>query len=127
MQGQLQVTLHARSDRTRLLMTDSSLGQDVVKAILPPASIAHPRAAATLLEGLSLWHQKPLCVVLCVDDGQLSSAESLRLYDALGYGVQQLHFEVAVACGPRRRSRPERIQGVGDFRDMRQLRFDEVL
>jgi len=127
MHGQLQVIMNAEEDRTRILMTDSHHCRDALKAILPPASAAHPRAAATLLEGLALWHQKPLCVVLCVNEQQRSSAESLNLYDALGYGAQQLHFEVAVTCEPRRRCRAERIQGVGDFRDIRQLRFQEVL
>ena len=95
MQPKVQVTMSAEPERTRVLMTDSFQGPDILKAVLPPASQSHPRAAVTLLEGLSLWHQKPLCVVLCVDERQLGSSESLCLYDALGQGVQQVHFEVA--------------------------------
>lgn len=84
-----------------------------------PAGAAHPRAAATFLEGLALWHQRPLSVVLCADDSDDGSA--MGLYDALGYGVRTLHYEVGVAV---RGARPRRtLGGLGDFRDLRQFAF----
>ncbi|MCC6649354.1 MAG: hypothetical protein IT374_27755, partial [Polyangiaceae bacterium] len=41
-----------------MLITQGS--RDIGKAIVPPASGAHPRAMATLLEGLSLFLHEPL-------------------------------------------------------------------
>ena len=94
--------------------------RDVMKAVLGSPEQAHPRAAATLLEGLALWHQRALGVVLCADDPW--SGSSLGLCDALGFGERKLHYEVGVAhLGPRRT-----LGGVGDFADLRQLDLGEV-
>ena len=89
-----------------------------MRAVLGPATGAHPRAAETLLEGLALWHQQALSVVLCANvwDG----TSPLRLEDALGFGVKNVHFEVEVAvCQGKRR--PRRISALGNFGDLRQL------
>ena len=74
-----------------------------LQAILGPIRTAHPRAAATLLEGLALWHQRPLSVVLSADDADDGSA--LGLCDALG-----VRADAALRSRPRvpgsRRARP---------------------
>jgi hypothetical protein len=113
---QILVTIAPDLNKTRLLV--SRQGQDVVKAILPAATIAHPLAAKTLLEGLALWYQQRLCVVLCVDEQQ-HCCDTMQLYDTLGNGVRQLHFEVAVVG--RERQRRNRLSGVGDFSDLRAI------
>jgi hypothetical protein len=117
------VTLEPRTDETRILMME---GRDErMRAVLGPASSAHPRAAQTLLEGLALWHQRPLCVVLCAD--AQGSTSALRLEDALGFGVRNLHFEVEVAVrGQGRRRRERRLPGLGSFADLRQLCLEGV-
>ena len=89
-----------------------------MRAVLGPATRAHPRAAETLLEGLALWQQQALSVVLCVDGGGSTSA--LRLEDALGFGVRNVHFEVEVALREPVR-RPRRLPTLGNFSDLRQL------
>ncbi len=89
-----------------------------MRAVLGPATRAHPRAAETLLEGLALWHQQALSVVLCAGVGGDTSA--LRLEDALGFGVRNVHFEVEVALREQGR-RPRRLAGLGNFGDLRQL------
>lgn len=114
----MSVTIAPGWQTTRILA--ASEDRDVLKAVLPVASSAHPRAATTLLEGLALWHQQPLSVALCVDERD-GSCEALQLYDALGYGVQQLHFEVAVVPRTGRGGRGARLGGLGDFRDLRPL------
>jgi len=114
--NRLTVTLDPRAGETRLLMME---GQDErMRAVLGPATGAHPRAAETLLEGLALWHQRALSVVLCADD--LDGTSPLRLEDALGFGVRNVHFEVEVALRQRGR-RPRRLSTLGSFADLRQL------
>jgi len=54
-----------------------------MRAILGPTTASHPRAAATLLELLALWHQQALSVVLRADLDACSSAT--RLIDDLGF------------------------------------------
>jgi hypothetical protein len=90
----------------------------VLKAVLPPARQAHPRAAPTLLEGLALWQQRPLSVVLSADG--LEDGFAMGLCDELGLGERRLHYQVEVAVGARRGRRRE-LRGLGDFRDLRQL------
>jgi len=110
------VTLDPRPSGTRILVME---GRDErLRAVLGPAQGTHPRAAATLLEGLALWHQMPLAVALCVDDSASSSA--LHLYDALGEGARNVHFDVAVvARGHLARGR--RLSCLGRFDDLRRL------
>jgi hypothetical protein len=115
------VTLAPEREKTRLLMADGE--RDLIKAVLPSPSFAHPRAAATLLEGLSLWHQTPLSVVLVVDESDHSSG-TMFLSDALGFGEKTIHYEVAVACrSPQRRHPRQRIDGIASFSDLRRHRW----
>ena len=115
------ITVVIAPDPTRVRMLVRRGAQDVLKAVLGPAELAHPRAAATLLEGLALWHQCRLGVVLCVDDPW--SGGSLGLCNALGFGEQNLHYEVGIAHAERSR---RTLAGVGDFSDLRLLDLMEV-
>jgi len=99
------------SEVTRLYLTYG--GTEMLRAVLPPPGAQHPSAAPTLLEGLSLWMQRPLSVVLCADAEETSSA--LGLCDGFGIGCETLHSEVEVV-DPRRRRR-----GLGAYSDLRQL------
>ena len=94
-----------------------------MRAILGPLTASHPRAAGTLLEGLSLWHQQALSVVLCADDEASSSAT--RMFDNLGFGVKTVHYNVEVAFRAHPR-RGRRIAGFGNFGDLRQLCLEGV-
>ena len=80
------ITLKPNSLATRLLLVDGY--ETALKAVLPPPSQAHPRAASALLEALSLWYQKPLYAVLCADEQGCSSA--LGLCDGFGEVFHQL-------------------------------------
>ena len=76
----ITVTIAPEPDRVRILATTPT--RDLLKAFLGPPEQAHPRAAATLLEGISLWYQRPLSVVLSADGSDDGCA--LGLCDALG-------------------------------------------
>lgn len=103
---------------TRLLLTD---GQDeMLRATLPtPALVRHPRAARTLLEGLSLWLDCRLRVVLCV--AGRDSSFCLELTDELGRGVCTVFYTVEVMPTECLRS-PRTLRGVSDFRLLHRAR-----
>ena len=117
----LIVTIEPLPRETRVLVM---AGRDeVMRAILGPTTASHPRAVPTLLEGLALWHQQALSVVLCADVEACSSAT--RMLDDLGFGAKTVHYEVEVALRAHRR-RGRRIHGLGNFRDLRQLCLEGV-
>ena len=112
------VTIVPSDMRTRVLLTQGP--DELMRAILPPPSaVRYERAAATLLEGLSMWLDHKLHVVLSVD--AVDASFCLGLTDALGVGHHRVFFDVAVADRKTRRRRGTRIRGVGDFADLRQL------
>lgn len=119
----ITVTIAPERDRVRMLVRTEE--RDLLKAVLGPASTTHPRAAATMLEGLALWHQRPLSVVLCADEREHGSA--LELCDALGFGRRTLHYEVGIALHQVSRRGGRNHRGLGDFRDLRQLGIPGVL
>lgn len=115
-----KVILSPTTKWTRVLMTHGP--DELLRAILPPPSqVRHERAAATLLEGLSLWFDTTLPVALSVDAREASFC--LGLTGALGIGVRSVFYQVEIVERGRRRRRGARIRGVGDFADLRQLRL----
>lgn len=117
------ITVTIAPERGHVRVLARSGPHDLLRAILGPVGASHPRAASMLLEGLALWHQQRLAVVLCVNETFDGSA--LGLSDALGYGQESIHYDVGLAFpehGPRRR----RIHGLGDFADLRRLSLLEA-
>jgi hypothetical protein len=115
-----KVILSPTTKWTRILVTHGP--DELLRAVLPPPSqVRHARAAATLLEGLSLWFDTMLPVALSVDARAANSC--LGLTDALGIGIHSVFYQVELAERGRRRRRGARIRGVGDFADLRQLCF----
>ena len=123
--GTTIVRLSAEPTQTRLLMTQGP--RDIGKVILPRAPSAHPRAAATWLEGLSLFLGERLSVVRCVDEPSTSC--ELALLDGLGDGERCLFYEVGAAtrlsAASLRAARTLRLPG-SDFRDLRQLTLEQT-
>jgi hypothetical protein len=109
----LTLSFRPSASSTRVLVMHDQ--DEVLKAVLPPAHLAHPRAAATLCEALALWYQKRLSVVLSAAEPETSSV--LGLSDVLGLPLPALHYDVEVRLPGRGR----RLAGLGSFHDLRQL------
>ena len=86
----ITVAIAATFEETRLLARRGT--REVLRARLPAPSRAHRWAAPLLLEGLALWCQQPLHVVLYAESEALSSG--LKLTDDLGFGRCTLFYEV---------------------------------
>jgi hypothetical protein len=120
MQMTYTVVVLPSAARTRVLLTEGS--DELLRAVLPPPSqLQYERAAITLLESLALWLNAKLHVVLSVDAKEAGCC--LGLTDELGVGVRSLFFDVEVRDRRARRRRGQRIRGIGDFADLRQLRL----
>lgn len=103
-----------------MLVTDGV--DELLRAVLPSSShVQYERAAITFLEGLALWLNAKLHVVLSVDAKEAGCC--LGLTDELGVGGRSLFFDVEVRDRTVRRRRAQRIRGVADFGDLRQLRL----
>jgi hypothetical protein len=68
---------------------------------------------------LSLWLDAKLHVVLSVDEREAGFC--LALTDEMGLGMRSVFFDVEVHDRRARRRRGQRIGGIGDFTDLRQL------
>jgi hypothetical protein len=115
------ITIAAERERTRLLMTTPE--RDILKACLPSLSSAHPRAAATLLEALALWHRDQLSVVLVADELE-GSFDEPDLVGILGIGQRSLHYSIAFATQAKRSKRRQRIPGICEFHDLQSKRLE---
>src|SRR5262249_10720709 len=102
---------------TRVLLTHGP--DELLLSILPPPSQVRPeRAAMTFLEGLALWLDTTLPVVLSVDAEQASFC--LGLTDEMGLGIRSVFYRVEVREQKAHSRRGTRIRGVGNFGDLRQ-------
>jgi hypothetical protein len=115
---QYTVMMVPSSTRTRVLVSHGV--DELLRAILPPPSaVHHERAAISFLQGLSLWLDAKLHVVLSVDEQEAGFC--LGLTDEMGTGLRSVYFDVEVHDRRARRRRGQRIRGIGDFADLRQL------
>lgn len=114
-----KVVIVPSATRTRVLVAEGP--DELLRAVLPSPSLQYERATIAFLEGLALWLNAKLHVVLAVDTKEVGCC--LGLTDELGVGVRSLFFDVDVRDRHvRRRRRGRRIRGLGDFVDLRQLR-----
>jgi hypothetical protein len=120
MQVTYTVIMIPSAARTRVLLMEGP--DELLRALLPsPSQLQHERAAITFLESLALWLNAKLHVVLSVDAREAGCC--LGLTDELGLGVRSLFFEVEVRDRRTPRRRGQRIRGIGNFADLRQLRL----
>jgi hypothetical protein len=95
------VAMFPTRKRTRVILSQGE--RVLLRASLPaPENLRHERAVMTLLEGLALWIDTRLDVVLCADAERASFC--LGLTDELGRGMGSIFFTVDVVHPePRRR------------------------
>jgi hypothetical protein len=106
--------------RTRVLLSHGP--DELLRAVLPPPSqVRHERSTITFLEGLAMWLDAKLHVVLSVDAKEAGFC--LGLTNEMGVGIGSVYFDVEVHDRRARRRRGQRIRGIGDFADLRQLRM----
>ena len=109
------MTMEFTGSGAKLLLTKGD--DELLRAALPsPARLWTGKPAKALLEGLAIWLDATLRVVLSVVEP--ADGFTLELTDELGTGLRTLFYEV-VTVEPRRRRR--RLRGVGNFRDLHQL------
>lgn len=84
----------------------------------------HPRALATLLEGIALWQGQPVRAALCADARGLSCDSNICREAFLDDGGA-LYSVVWVPAGAAHR-RQRRHDGLGSFRDLERLVISEV-
>ena len=110
--NQMVTTVRVTPQETRVLVQDET--GDRLIARLPPLSGSHRWALRTLLEGLALWSDRRLRVVLFADDS--CDWDRLGLADALGLGQETLHFDVEIVPHEGRPSpRRQRLTSLGSF------------
>lgn len=120
MQMTYTVIMTPAAARTRVLLMEGP--DELLRAVLPaPSQLHYERAALTFLESLALWLNTNLHVVLSVEEREARCC--LGLTDELGVGVRSLFFDVEVRDRRARRRRGQRIRGIADFTDLRQLRL----
>ena len=90
---------------------------EVLKAVLLTPIAPHRRALPTLLEAVALWYQAPVHAVLSATDE--ASWCLLGLLDELCLGADSVHYTVELR--QRDRGRRQRLAGLGNFDDLRQL------
>ena len=115
------------SETTRVLVMDGP-NTTLLKARLP-ADPGSPKALGTLCEAMALWCGRRVHAALAVDhrDAFCATTQWLETFDALS-GGENLLYEVDWVRTLRRPREPRgRIEGMGDFRDVRQLAMFEVL
>ena len=112
----LRVAIHSATSETRILAT-SGRTEDVLKARLS-ATVQHPRALPAFLEALALWEGTSVRAAVVVDDLDGTCATRLSLDSLEGGGGARL-YAVEFVRPPR-----ERLSGVGDFRDLRQVVYE---
>ena len=124
MQDRIWVAIHPRGSETRVLATEAA-GRALLKARLS-AHPWHQRALPSLLEALALWQSRQVHAVLVAGDTDASSVTSL-CPDLAAEQARTPLYTLDVVEGHRRPPRrSDRIDGLGDFRDLRQLMLFEV-
>lgn len=114
--NELRMVIGPEASETKLLLMKGR--DEVMKAVLPPSSRAHRRAAPTLAEAIALWYQQQLSVVLYAD--VWGEPFATAFCDSLGFGVKSLHYDVDVV-EPGAGQGGQRLHFPGRFSELKNL------
>ena len=117
----LWAAIDTRRALARILVTDAGR-QPILKARMtgPPH---HRKALTTLLEALSLWEGRPVRAVLVV--GERDGCDPSRYHDFFTEADRTPMYSIEYVPPPGPGVR-DRIEGMGRFRDLKQLLVSEV-
>lgn len=107
---------------TRILVTDRHEVRLKARLRCPPE---HPRALSWLIEAVALWEGDPVRAVLSVGGRHRTAAATFRADWFPDFGGPLYSLEVVDE--PRRIRLRDRHGGMGDFRDLKQLRIEDAL
>jgi hypothetical protein len=111
-------TMVFRLDRDQVRLALMREDDELLRARLPPpCQFWTGKSAKALLESLAIWLDAQLRAVF--DAADPADGFSLELTDEAGTGLHTLFYDVVPI--ERRRRRPSRLRGVGDFRDVHAL------
>lgn len=117
------IAIHPGKKHTRIIAT-SGINQTLLKANLATRA-NHPRALPTLLEALALWQGTKVHAALVADERANTSGTNL-FTDCFDVVEPTPLFEFAIVAGLGPQGRPERIRGMGNFRDLRKVLVERV-
>lgn len=109
-------------ETTRILVQDGR--QTLLKARLPHGP-AHPRAVETFCEALALWCGRKVCAALVADgpDAFCATKPWLDTFDAI---TRTPLCEIHLVSSVRPTGERDRLEGLGSYRDLRELILAEV-
>lgn len=121
--ARLWMGISPRSGFTKVLLQDGP-GQPLLKARLP-AKPVHSQAVQMLCEALALWCGRRVYAAIAADDPDafFDTTPWLTSWEAT---LENATCTIKIVPGTRPRPEHDRIDGLGDFRDMRQLLLFEV-
>jgi hypothetical protein len=107
---------------TRVMVTDREEVRLKARLSCPPA---HPRALQWLIEAVALWQGVPVRAVLCAGGPRRTFAANFRADWFPDFGGPLYSLEVIDSPATPRVH--DRLRGLGDFRDLKQLRIEDAL
>lgn len=110
------------AEGTRILVTDRREVRLKARLSCPPS---HPRALSWLIEAVALWEGAPVRAVLSVGGPARTHATTFRADWFPDFGGPLYSLEVVEQRG--RTGVRDRLDGLGSFRDMKQLRIEDAL
>ena len=109
---------------TRVIATNAE--ETILKGRLLP-NPAHPRALQWLLEAVALWQGHKVHAALIAADRQCLSAPHFSADGFTDFGEAMYELKlVDPRSARRRRGLVDRLEGLGEFRDLKQLRLFEL-
>jgi hypothetical protein len=120
----MKIAPAATGTRVIAIETTATAEETVLKARLR-SQPSHPRALQWLIESLALWQGEPVRAALCAPDRSDICGTYLYPEWFADFGGPLYSLEVVDATVRARRVRRDAVGGLGDFRDLKQLRLWE--